>query len=96
MRESRIEKLLINEVKKLNGLCFKCSSVGFNGLPDRMVLYQGKLYFVELKAPGEKPRKIQLHVHNLIRQQGFEVRIIDSLEDVEAFVKEIGGDHYEV
>ena len=55
MRESEVEKKLIDEVKKRGGLCEKWVS-GTVGWPDRIVfLPDGKVGFVEVKRPGEKP-----------------------------------------
>lgn len=54
MRESVVEKKFAAEVKKRGGLAVKFVSPGFNGVPDRLVLFPGgRLAFVELKAPGK-------------------------------------------
>ena len=53
MRESIVEKKFAAEVKKRGGLAVKFVSPGFNGVPDRLVLFPGgRMAFVELKAPG--------------------------------------------
>ena len=49
----------------------------------------GIIIFVELKTTGEKPRKIQLAVHKKLRELGFRVEVIDTIEDVENLVFEI-------
>ena len=60
MRESVVEKKFAAEVKKRGGLAVKFVSPGFNGVPDRLVLFPGgRLAFVELKAPGENMRPLQ-------------------------------------
>lgn len=41
MRESVVEKKLAAEVKKRGGLAVKFVSPGFNGVPDRLVLFPG-------------------------------------------------------
>ena len=57
MREKTIEQKLAAAVKKYGGICPKFTSPGFDGMPDRIVLMpNGKMAFVEVKAPGEKPR----------------------------------------
>lgn len=96
MRESRVEHELKKKVERLGGLYLKFSSPGTNGVPDRIVLLKGQMYFVELKAPGKKPRKLQSFIHDEIRSQGFEVHIIDNLEDAAEFIEGIGGDQHEV
>lgn len=97
MLESEVEKRLCKRVKEeLHGRAFKFVSPGCNGVPDRIVLLpMGRIYFVELKAPGKKLRKLQEWVVSGIRELGFEVIRIDTLEKVEEFVRK-AGDGYEV
>ena len=53
MRESIVEKKFAAEVKKRGGLAVKFVSPGFNGVPDRLVLFPGgRMAFVELKEIG--------------------------------------------
>lgn len=90
MLESRIEKYLVNEIKKRGGMSFKLNSASCCGLPDRLVLPgEGKIIFVELKAPGKKPRPTQLVIHRQLKRLGMDVRVIDSLESVAKFINEI-------
>ena len=56
MLESTVERHLREEAKKRKGTALKFVSPGMNGVPDRIVLMpDGKMAFVELKAPGKKP-----------------------------------------
>lgn len=82
--EKTLERLLKNTVEnKMHGLCVKLLSDFMIGLPDRMCLLPGKrIFFIELKTTGKKPRKIQTHVHNLIKSLGFEVYVIDSTDSM--------------
>ncbi|HZK56684.1 MAG TPA: VRR-NUC domain-containing protein [Clostridia bacterium] len=89
MLEKDIEKKLKEEIKRIGGRAFKFTSPGINGVPDRMVLYKGKCYFVELKKPGETPNKLQKAVHRKFKRLGFEVYIIDSLAKVGDFINEV-------
>lgn len=89
MKESQVEKKLREKTERINGIYFKFSSPGTNGVPDRLVLLNGKVYFVELKAPGKKPRKLQLYMHEEMRKRGFKVWVIDDLKGVEKFIDEI-------
>lgn len=78
------------EVKKIGGLALKFVSPGFDGVPDRIVLlHGGKIGFVEVKAPGEKPRQLQLARHRLLNQLGFKVYVLDSAEQIGAILDEI-------
>ncbi len=82
MREKVIEKQLVKETKLRGGLCEKWNS-GTVGWPDRIVILpDGKFGFVEVKASGEKPRPIQVHRHNQLRQLGYKVYVLDRPEQI--------------
>jgi len=90
MREKQIEKKLITEVKKRGGICPKWVSPGFDGVPDRIVLLpRGKVAFVEVKAPGEKPRPLQVSRHKLLRRLGFRVYVLDDISQIGGILDEI-------
>ena len=90
MRESFIEEKLTKAVKQNGGLCWKFTSPGTAGVPDRIILMpKGRIAFVEVKAPGEKPRPLQLSRHRLLRRLGFKVYVLDALEDIEKIISEV-------
>ena len=78
MREKEVEKKLVREVKLRGGICPKFTSPGFDGMPDRLVILpHGRIGFVEVKAPGEKPRPLQLARHRLLTSLGVKVFVLD-------------------
>jgi hypothetical protein len=85
MLERDIEKALVKRVGDLGGLCEKFTSPGRRNVPDRLITLHNKIIFVELKAPGEKVRGGQLRDHERRRALGCDVRVIDSMEAVNAF-----------
>ena len=88
--EKSVERTLVELTKLSGGLCIKLLTYQFTGLPDRMCLFPGGIIiFVELKTTGEKPRKIQLAVHRMLRNLGFRVEVIDTIKGVEDLIKEI-------
>ena len=90
MLEKQIERKLTEEVKKLNGMCLKQTSLA--GIPDRLVLMPGgKMAFVELKAPGEKPRKLQQVRIQQLRKMGFMCFVVDGLEMISDMLHSIKG-----
>ena len=90
MREKQIENKLATEAKKLGGIAVKFVSPSFDGMPDRLVLIpDGHIAFVELQAPGKKPRPLQLSRHRLLRSLGFRVYIIDSVEQIGGMLDEV-------
>ena len=50
------------------------------------------MFFVELKAPGQKPRPIQVKRHEQLRKLGFRVEVIDEKEQVDVLIRLWGGD----
>ena len=88
--EKVIERKLAEAVKANGGMCIKLLCDNLLGLPDRMVLMpHGKIAFVELKTTGQKPRRIQVFMHEKLRALGFRVDVIDSVEDAINFVEDI-------
>ena len=89
MREKNIEQKLVREVKKLGGLCEKWNS-GSSGWPDRSVLlHDGKIGVVEVKAPGEKPRRLQIHRHDQLRALGYKVFVLDDAGQIGGILDDI-------
>lgn len=90
MREKTIEQKLVSAVRRSGGIAPKLVSPGFDGMPDRMVLMPGGcIAFVEVKAPGEKPRPLQLSRHRLLRRLGFRVYVLDDAEQIGGIIDEI-------
>ena len=61
MREAVVERYFKKRCESEGFLCYKFTSPGTDGVPDRVIIGHGLTVFVELKAPGEKPRKLQVH-----------------------------------
>ena len=90
MREKAIEQKLSLMVKKRGGICPKWVSPGFDGVPDRIVLLpEGCVAFVEVKAPGKKPRPLQIARHKLLTRLGFKVYVLDNEEQIGGILDEI-------
>lgn len=83
--ESDVEKILVLRVKRNHGMIFKFNSPGNAGVPDRLVLHNGKCYFIELKDKGRHPRALQRYVFQQIEDQGFPVIVIDNKADAIRF-----------
>ena len=93
MREKVIEQRLVKAVKAMGGISPKFVSPGLSGMPDRIVLLpDGKVGFVEVKAPGKKPRALQVVRHEKLRALGFKVFVLDGEEQIGEVLDEIGGD----
>ena len=90
MREIEIERKLTLQAKKMGGMAVKFVSPGLDGVPDRIVLLPGrKIAFVELKAPGKKPRPLQIKRMRQLKSLGFPVYVIDRAEQIGGVLDEI-------
>ncbi|WP_405366284.1 VRR-NUC domain-containing protein [Ruminobacter sp.] len=90
MREKQIEQKLTLMVKKAGGIALKFVSPSFAGMPDRLVLLPGGVFaFAELKAPGMKPRALQVARHEMLRRMGFKVYVIDGIEQIGGMIDEL-------
>lgn len=90
MQERDVESYLNKRVKEANGMPMKFVSPGLRGVPDRIVLFPGgRIVFIELKAPGEKPNKQQAYRIKQLQDRGAIVRIIDSINGVDNLMWEL-------
>ena len=90
MREKNIEQKLVKAVKSAGGIAPKLTCPGFDGMPDRLVLMpEGRIGFVEVKAPGKEPRPLQVRRHEMLRNLGFKVYVLDDPEQIGGILHEI-------
>lgn len=93
MRERDVERKLVRMVRDHGGLALKLVSPGFNGVPDRLLLFTGgRAAFCEVKAPGQKPRPLQVHRMEQLRELGFRVYMVDSEDGVRELLEDIKTD----
>lgn len=88
--ERQIEQRLVTETRKRGGMALKFVSPSFAGMPDRLILLpDGKMAFVEVKAPGQKPRPLQVKRHAMLRKFGFKVFVLDAASDIPMMLKKV-------
>jgi len=86
MRESKVEAYLKKRVKEVGGISRKFVSPGHIGVPDQIVILSGTVFFVEVKAPGEKLRDTQKREHKKFNSAGAQVLTISDMEMVDNFL----------
>lgn len=92
MREREIEQTLVKEVASMGGWCLKWTSPSMAGIPDRIILLpEGKIAFVEVKAPGQQPRKIQVKRIQQLKDLGFLCCVLDDVKDIPRLLEEVSG-----
>lgn len=90
LREKVVECKLVQVVKGMGGLALKFISPGFDGVPDRLILLPGgRIAFVELKAPGERPQPLQVKRKRQLEALGFLVYCIDDPQQIGGVLNEI-------
>jgi hypothetical protein len=89
MLEKYLEEKLRASVKRLGGLALKFTSPGFNSVPDRVILFNGRTWFVEVKRPGQKPTPEQRICHQKFLSLGIRVWVVSSDETLKEFLDEL-------
>lgn len=94
MKESQIERRLVEGVKRLGGMCLKFVSPGTLGVPDRIIITaKGRVVFVELKTETGRLTKIQRYVIGEMQKRGADARVVKGIDEVKELLAEIeGGD----
>lgn len=88
-KENIIESYLIKRVKDLGGICWKFNSASVAGVPDRMIILNGVVSFLEVKRPGLKPKSHQRVAIAVLRRHGILADFADTKEKVDAFLVSI-------
>lgn len=94
MKESQIERRLVEGVKRFGGMCLKFVSPGTLGVPDRIIITaKGRVIFVELKTETGRLTKIQRYVIGEMQKRGADARVVKGIDEVKELLAEIeGGD----
>ena len=88
MLESEHERIFRLGVKSLGGLCWKFTSPGTRGVPDRIVVMPGgKVFFVELKRSGGSLSKLQEHRLGELEARGASAYVVEGAEGVERMLE---------
>jgi hypothetical protein len=87
VREREIEAYFVKRVREAGGLQRKFVSPGHRGVPDRIVVFDGWVTFVELKAPGKPLRAEQEREHKRLRDKGCATFKIDTKDNVDWYIR---------
>ena len=87
MRESSLERRIKRYAESKNCFFWKFVAPGTKGVPDRIIITpDGVTGFMEIKAPGKKPREIQEHRMQQIRSKGLAATWASNYELAVAFI----------
>lgn len=73
--ESKIQARIIKRLESEGYYVVKLILTNKNGIPDLLVLKDGKAFFVEVKRPGEKPRPLQEYRMKELTALGFKCEV---------------------
>lgn len=86
-RENAVEKYLDHCVKQLGGVTRKWVSPGRDGVPDRICIINGDVWFVEVKTIDGKLSSAQNREHARLKAAGANVATVYGDQGVEKFVE---------
>lgn len=91
MQEKEIERVLVDEVKRLGGRAYKWVSPGNDGVPDRIVILPDtRLIFVELKTGTGRLSALQKVQIDRLRKLGQWVEIVKGIDGLSQFFQDLG------
>lgn len=91
MTEKALQNYLFARADDHGIYCRKMAAVGHTGFPDAFLVFAGRAALVELKSPkgtGRLSKKQEREIARL-REQGMNVYIVDSKEDVDNVIRNI-------
>lgn len=87
--EGYVENYLVKKAKEKGFLCFKFTSPGTRGVPDRIVIGNGKTVFIETKSKTGTPSELQKIRIRQLKEHGAEVYIASSREQIDQILATI-------
>lgn len=87
--ENVIETYLRKQCNLRHVLCYKFVSPAKSGVPDRLLIYNGKVWFCETKRPGGRTRALQDVQIAKMRRHGATVYVADTKDKVDAMLDEL-------
>lgn len=88
--EGKVEAYLVAKVTAAGGRHRKLQWIGRRGAPDRLIWWPGpRLHFVEVKREGGQLSKLQVAEIKRLRDDGFNVWVVSSKGEVDAFIQAV-------
>lgn len=86
VRENRVETYLDDEIKKIGGITRKFISPGRDGVPDRIIIYKGKVFFVEIKTTDGVESGTQRRERIRLTEAGASVHVVYGNDGVDLWI----------
>lgn len=78
-----------SQVQKRGGLFLKWVSPGNSGVPDRILVFRGRVVFVELKSETGRLSPNQKAMIARLQKHGADVRVVYGREQADALIEEV-------
>lgn len=79
---------MTSKLQKIGVSTRKVKWIGRDGAPDRLILADGGIW-VELKAPGKKPRANQKLELEALAKAGMTAHCIDSIQQIDELIERV-------
>jgi hypothetical protein len=86
MLERDIESHLVKKCKKHNILCYKFTSPQRRNVPDRILIHNGHVMFVELKATNKVPSEAQFRELERLQKSGALAMYANSISQIDHII----------
>ena len=84
IRENALQAHIIRKVRAEGGFAVKIESPSRRGIPDVLIVYQGRVYFVEVKmSTKSKPTAIQSLTHREMMKAGARVDVVTGKDEAD-------------
>ncbi len=87
--EGKVVAFLVRRCKELGLHQRKLAYEGRRGAPDRLIVGFDCFAMIEVKAPGQKPRREQVREIEVLRNGGIPVYVCDSTDAVEGILLDL-------
>jgi Holliday junction resolvase len=85
MKESQIQKKIMDRMRKSGWLVVKLIQTNLNGIPDLLCIRNGVTIFLEVKAENGVVSPLQEHLIGTINKFGVHSRVVNCLEDIDVY-----------
>ncbi len=76
--ERRVDRAFVLAVEAAGGFTTKMHPMSNSGIPDRILHYHRRTYYVEMKTTGEPCSPLQIEMHKRLHEQGIPVYVLDT------------------
>lgn len=88
-REHKVEKYLESEIRKRGGICWKWTSPGRAGVPDRIAWVRGLVLAIEVKTLDGVVSDVQMQRMKELTDAGAKVAVVFGRTGVEDLMEKI-------